>query len=124
MVWAAYRKRRSDWPALRVWIAIREIKSCYEADSERKEDPRYDTPQITSAFKSPNTTTKRLESALSALEHLNLVSFTPTAIRIGTGLDDLHHPNLRQLVSQTLSDIGHINTDRTLRMPRRKLRST
>ena len=121
MVWAAYRQRRLDWLALRVWIALWEIKCWYETGSERKEAPRYDKSQITSAIKSPNMTTKRLQSALSALEHLNLVSFTSTNIWVATNLDDLHHPELRQLAAQMLSDIGHVNTGRALRMPRRML---
>ena len=121
MVWAAYRQQRLDWLALRVWIALWEIKCWYETGSERKEAPRYDTSQITSAIKSPNMTTKRLQSALSALEQLNLVSFTPTNIWVATDLDDIHHPELRQLVSQMLSDIGHVNAGRALRMPRRML---
>ena len=121
MVWAAYRQRRLDWLALRVWIALWEIKCWYEAASERKEAPRYDTSQITSAIKSPNMTTKRLQSALAALEHLNLVRFTPTTIWVATNLEDVHHPELRQLAAQMLSDIGHANTHRSLRIPRRML---
>ena len=121
MVWAVYRQRRLDWLAVRVWIALWEIKTWYEARSERKEGPHYDTSHITSAIKAPNMTTKRLQSALSALEHFNLVSFTPPAIWIATSLDDLHDPELRQLAAQMLSDIGYVNTDRSLRMPRRML---
>ena len=121
ILWAAYRQRRLDWLAVRIWIALWEIKCWYEAASERKEAPRYDTSQITSAIKSPNMTTKRLQSALIALEHLNLVSFTSTNIWVATSLDDLHHPELRQLAAQMLSDIGYANTGRALRMPRRML---
>ncbi len=121
MVWAAYRQRKVDWLALRVWIALWEIKCWYETASERKENPRYDTSQITSAIKSPNMTAKRLQSALSALEHVNLVTFTTTNIWVATNLDDLHHPELRQLAAQMLSDIGHANAGRAMRMPRRML---
>ena len=68
-----------------------------------------------------NLTTKRLEATLSTLQHLNLVNFTSTNIWIATSFDDLQDPELRQLAEQMLSHIGHANTDRGIRMPRRML---
>ena len=121
MVWAAYRQRKLDWLALRVWIALWEIKCWYEARSNSNDTPHYNTSQITSAIKSPNLTTKRLETTLSALQHLNLVSFTSTTIWIATNLDDLQDPELRQLAEHMVSHVGHANVDRGLRMPRRML---
>ena len=121
MVWAAYRQRKLDWLALRVWMALWEIKCWYEARSEPDEAPHYDTSQITSAIKSPNLTTKRLDAALSVLQHLNLVNFTSTTIWIAISLDDLRDPELRQLAEHMISHIGHANLDRGLRMPRRML---
>ena len=81
----------------------------------------YHTSQIASAIKSPYLTTKRLETALSALQHLNLVSFTSTTIWIATSLDDLQDPELRQLAERMVSHIGHANVCRGIRMPRRML---
>ena len=49
------------------------------------------------------------------------MSFTPTTIWIASDLDDIRHPELRKLAAQMLSDIGHANTRRSLRMPRRML---
>lgn len=121
MVWAAYRQRKLDWLALRVWIALWEIKCWYEARPNSNETPRYNTSQITSAIKFPNLTTKRLQAALSTLQHLNLVSFTSTTIWIATRLNDLQDAELRQLAEKMLSHIGHTNTDRGVRMPRRML---
>ena len=121
MVWAAYRQRKLDWLALRVWLALWEIKCWYEACSNSDDTPHYNTSQITSAIKAPNLTTKRLENTLSALQLLNLVSFTSTTIWIATSLDDLQDPELRQLAEQMLSHIGHANTGRGIRMPRRML---
>ena len=121
MVWAAYRKRKLDWLALRVWIALWEIKCWYEARSDSNDTPHYNTSQIISAIKSPNLTTKRLQTALSALQHLNLVNFTSTTIWIATSLDDLQDPELRQLAEYMVSHVGHDNIDRGLRMPRRML---
>ena len=121
MVWAAYRQRKLDWLALRVWMALWEIRCWYEARSEPREAPHYDTSQITSAIRSPNLTTKRLEASLSTLQLLKLVNFASTTIWIATSLDDLQDPELRQLAEQMLSNIGHANTDRGIRMPRRML---
>ena len=121
MVWAAYRQRKLDWLALRVWTALWEIRCWYEASSNSDDTPHYNTSQITSAIKSPNLTTKRLQTTLSTLEHLNLVSLTSTTIWVATRLDDLRDPELRQLTAQMLSNIGHANMDRGLRMPRRML---
>ena len=121
MVWAAYRQRKLDWLALRVWIALWEIKCWYEARSNSNDTPHYNTSQITSAIKSPNLTTKRLETALSTLQHLNLVSYTSSTIWIATSLDDLQDPELRQLAEYMVSHVGHDNIDRGLRMPRRML---
>ena len=121
LVWAAYRQRKLDWLALRVWIALWEIKCWHQARSNSNDTSHYNTSQITSAIKSPNLTTKRLEAALSTLQHLNLVSFTSTTIWMATSLDDLQDPELRLLAEQMLSHIGHANTDRGVRMPRRML---
>ena len=121
IVWAAYRQRKLDWLALRVWIALWEIKCWYEARSNSDDTPHYNTSQITSALKSPKITTKRLEAALLTLQHLNLVNFTSTTIWIATSLDDLQDSELSQLAEQMLSHIGHANTDRGIRMPRRIL---
>ena len=62
-----------------------------------------------------------MQTVLSTLEHLNLVSLTSTTIWVATSLDDLQDPELRQLAAQMLSNIGHANTDRGVRMPRRML---
>ena len=121
MVWAAYRQRKLDWLALRVWIGLWEIRCWYEARSNSDENPYYNTSQITSAIKSPNLTTRRLETALSKLRHLNLVNFTSSTIWIATSLDDLQDQELRQLATQMLSNVGHANIGRGLRMPRRML---
>ena len=121
IVWAAYRQSKLDWLALRVWLALWEVKCWHEARSNPGDAPHYNTSQITSAIKSPNLTTKRLETALSTLQDLNLVNFTSTTIWIATSLDDLQDPELRQLAAQMLSHIGHDNIDRGLRMPRRML---
>ena len=121
MVWAAYRQRKLDWLALRVWIALWEIKCWYEGRSNSDDTPHYDTSQITSAIKSPNLTTKRLQTALSTLHNLNLINFTSSALWTATSLDDLHDPELRQLAEQMVSHVGHANVDRGLRMPRRML---
>ena len=121
IVWAAYRQRKLDWLALRVWIALWEIQCWYEARSNSDDTPHYNTSQITSALKASNLTTKRLGATLSTLQHLNLVNFTSTNIWIATSFDDLQDPELRQLAEQMLSHIGHANTDRGIRMPRRML---
>ena len=121
IVWAAYRQRKLDWLALRVWLALWEIKCWYEARSNSDDMPHYNTSQITSALKVSNLTTRRLEATLSTLQHLNLVNFTSTNIWIATSFDDLQDPELRQLAEQMLSHIGHANTDRGIRMPRRML---
>ena len=121
MLWAAYRQRKLDWLALRVWLALWEIKCWYEARSNSDDTPHYNASQITSALKVSNLTTKRLEATLSTLQHLNLVNFTSTNIWIATSFDDLQDPELRQLAEQMLSHIGHANTDRGIRMPRRML---
>ena len=121
IVWAAYRQRKLDWLALRVWLALWEIKCWYEARSNSDDTPHYNTSQITSALKVSNLTTKRLEATLSTLQHLNLVNFTSTNIWIATSFDDLQDPHLRQFAEQMLSHIGHANTDRGIRMPRRML---
>ena len=121
IVWAAYRQRKLDWLALRVWIALWEIQCWHQASSNSNDTPHYNTSQITSAIKAPNLTTKRLETALSALQDLNLVSFTSTTIWVAASLDDLQDPKLRQLAEQMLSNIGQANIDRGIRMPRRML---
>ena len=121
IVWAAYRQRKLDWLALRIWLALWEIRCWYEARSEPNEVPHYTTSHITSAIRSPNLTTKRFQTALSTLQHLNLVNFTSSTIRIAASLDDLQDPDLRQLAVQMLSNIGYVNFDRGLRMPRRML---
>ena len=121
IVWAAYRQSKLDWLALRVWLALWEIKCWYEARPKSHDTPHYDTSQITSAIKSPNLTTKRLQTALSTLQHLNLVNFTSTTIWIATSLDNLQDPELRQLAEHMISHVGHANVDRGIRMPRRML---
>ena len=121
MIWAAYRQRKVNWLALRVWIALWEIKCWYEARSESDVTPHYSASQITTAIKSPNLTAKRLQIALSALERINLVTFTPTAIWIATNLDDLRDQELRRLAAEMLDNIGHGNAGRGLRIPRRML---
>ena len=121
MLWAPYRHRKQNWLALRVWIALWEIKCWHEAASERKEDPRYDKSQINTAIKSPYMTTKPLQSALSALVHLSLASFTGNTACIAIKLDELQDPELRQLATRMLSEIGYTNTHRSLRTPRRML---
>ena len=121
MVWAAYRQSKLDWLGLRVWLALWEIRCWYEARSEPNEIPCYTTSHITLAIRSPNLTTKRFRTALSTLQHLNLVNFTPSTIWIATSLDDLQDSDLRKLAQQMLANIGHVNFDRGLRMPRRML---
>lgn len=121
LVWAAYRQSKLDWLALRVWLALWEIKCWHEARSNSNDTPHYNTPQITAAIKSPNITTKRLETALSTLQQLNLVNHTSSTIWIATHLDDIHDPELRQLAERMAAHIGHDNVDRSLRMPRRML---
>ena len=121
MVWAAYRQRKLDWLALRVWIALWEIKCWYEARANSDDTPHYNTSQITSAIKAPHLTTKRLQTALSTLQHLNLVSYTSSTIWIATSLDDLLDHELRQLAEHMVSHVGQPNVDRGLRMPRRML---
>ena len=121
MVWAAYRLRQLDWLALRVWLALWEIKCWHEARSNSDGTPHYNTSQITSAIRYPNLPTKRLQIALSTLQQLNLINFTSSTLWIANSLDDLHDPELRQLAEQMVSHVGHANVDRGLRMPRRML---
>ena len=121
LVWAAYRQRKLDWLALRVWLALWEIKCWYEARPDSGDTPHYNTSHISSAIKSPNLTTKRLQTALSTLQHLNLVSYTSSTIWIATSLDDLQDHELRQLAEYMVSHVGQPNVDRGLRMPRRML---
>ena len=121
IIWAAYRQRKVNWLALRVWIALWEIKCWHEARGESDVTPHYSTSQITTAIKSPNLPANRLQGTLSALERLNLVTFTPTTIRIAVSLDDLSDPELRQLAEEMLDNIGHDNVGRGLRIPRRML---
>ena len=121
IVWAAYRQRKLDWLALRVWLAVWEIKCWHDARSQPDRARYYDTTQIASAIKFPNLTARRLQTALSALKHLNLVTFTSTTVWVATTLDDLQDTELRQLAAQMLSNIGHGNSGRGLRMPRRML---
>ena len=64
---------------------------------------------------------KRLATAVSALQQLNLVAFTSTTLWIATDLDDLLDLELRELAVEMLSHIGHTNLARGLRMPRRML---
>ena len=110
-----------NWLALRVWIALWEIRCWHEARGEPKLTPHYSTSQITAAIKSPNLPAKRLQGTLLALERLNLVTFTPTTIRIAASLNDLCDPELRQLAEEMLHNIGHDNVGRGLRIPRRML---
>ena len=121
MIWAAYRQRKVNWLALRVWIALWEIRCWHEARAESDVTPHYSTSQITTAIRSPNLTAKRLRNTLSALEQVNLVTFTPTTIRIASNLEDLRDPELRQLAEEMMHNIGHGNVDRGLRIPRRML---
>ena len=121
MIWASYRQRKVNWLALRVWIALWEIRCWHEARTESDVTPRYSTSQIATAIRSPNMTEKRLRNTLSCLEQINLVTFTPTTIRIASSLDDLHDPELRQLAEEMIHNIGHGNVDRGLRIPRRML---
>ena len=121
IVWAAYRQRKLDWLALRVWLAVWEIRCWQKARSQPDRGPYYDTSQIASAIKYPNLATRRLQTALSALKHLNLAKFTSTTVWVATTLDDLQDTELRQLAEQMLSNIGHGNLGRGLRMPRRML---
>ena len=121
VVWAAYRQRKLDWFALRVWLAVWEIKCWHEARSQPHRAQYYDTAQIASAIKFPNLTARRLQTALSALKHLNLAKFTSTTVWVATTLDDLQDTELRQFAAQMLSNIGHGNLGRGLRMPRRML---
>ncbi len=121
IVWAAFRQRKLDWLALRVWLALWEIKCWHEARSNSKDTPHYNASQITSAIRAPKLTTNRLEAALAALRNLNLVNFTPSTIWIATSLDDLQDPELRQLAKHMVSHVGHGNVNRGLRMPRRML---
>ena len=121
LIWAAYRQRKVNWLALRVWIALWEIKCWHEARAESDVTPHYSTSQITAAIKSPDLPAKRIQTTLSALEQLNLVTFTSTTICIASNLDDLRDPELRQLAEQMLCNVGHGNVDRGLRIPRRML---
>ena len=121
IVWAAYRQQKLDWLALRVWLAIWEIKCWHEARSQSDRARYYDTSQISSAIKSPNLTAKRLQTALSALKHFNLAKFTSASVWLATTLDDLQDTELRHLAAEMLSNIGHGNLGRGIPMPRRML---
>ena len=121
MIWAAYRQRKVNWLALRVWIALWEIRCWHEARAESDVTPHYSTSQITTAIRSPNLTAKRLHNTLSALQQVNLVTFSPKAIWIASNLDDLRDPELRRLAEEMMHNIGHGNVDRGLRIPRRML---
>ena len=121
ILWAAYRQQKLDWLALRVWLALWEMKSWHQARSKSDNIPHYDTSQIASAIKSRSLTAKRIATALSTLGHLNLVNFTSTTLSMATDLNDLQDFELRQLAEQMISNIGHANVDRGLRMPRRML---
>ena len=121
ILWAAYRQRKLNWLAVRIWLALWEIKCWHEARSTSDEAPHYNTSQIRSAVKSPNLTAKRLASALSALQHLNIVNFTSTTIWMATCIDELPDSELRRLAEKMVSSIGHANVARGLRMPRRML---
>ena len=121
ILWAAYRQRKLDWLAIRVWLALWEIRCWHQARSNSDDAPHYDTSQIASAIKSPNLTAKRLSAAVSTLRHLNLVNFTSTTLWIATDLDDLQDLELRRLAEQMVSHIGYANVGRGLRMPRRML---
>ena len=121
MVWAAYKRKKLDWLALRIWIAIWEIRCWHETRKNSDFTPHYNTSHITAAIRSSNLATKRVLTSLSALERLNLVRFTSSTAWVATRLDDLRDPQLRRLAEQMLSDIGHTNLSRGLRMPRRML---
>ena len=121
ILWAAYRQKKLDWLALRVWLALWEIKSWHQARSNSDNIPHFDTSQVASAIKAPRLTTKRITTALSTLGHLNLVNFTSTTLWIATDLNDLQDFELRQLAEKMLSNVGHANVGRGLRMPRRML---
>ena len=121
IVWAAYRQRKLGWLALRVWLALWEIKCWHEARSNSDGTPYYDTSQIASAIRSPNVATSRLKTALSTLQHLGLINFTSSTIWIAASLDDLQDAELRHLAKQMAANIGHANVARGLRMPRRML---
>ena len=121
ILWAAYRQRKLNWLALRVWLALWEIKCWHEARHNSEYSPRYDTSQIASAIKTPNMTAKRLATAVSALQQLNLITFTSTTLWIATDLDDLQDLELRGVAVEMLTHIGHTNLARGLRMPRRML---
>ncbi|MDE0206948.1 MAG: hypothetical protein OXP66_13095 [Candidatus Tectomicrobia bacterium] len=121
ILWAAYRQRKLNWLALRVWLALWEIKCWHEARHNSVYSPRYDTSQIASAIKTPNVTAKRLATAVSALQRLNLAAFTSTTLWIATDLDDLQDLELREVAVEMLSHIGHTNLARGMRMPRRML---
>ena len=121
ILWAAYRQQKLDWLALRVWLALWEIKSWHQARSNSDNIPHYDASQIASAIKSPSLTAKRITTALSTLGHLNLVNFASTTLWITTDLAELQDFELRQLAEQMVSNIGHDNVSRGLRMPRRML---
>ena len=121
MVWAAYRQRKLDWLALRVWLAFWEIRCWHEARSDSDRSPHYHNSQIASAIRSPSSGSNRLATALSSLQHLNLVDLSSATLWIATGLDDLRDPELRELAEDMLTHVGHGNVDRSLRMPRRIL---
>lgn len=121
IVWAAYRQRKLGWLALRVWLALWEIKCWHEARSNSGSTPYYDTSRIASAIRSPNVATRRLKAALSTLQHLGLINFTSSTIWIAASLDDLQDAELRHLAKQMTANIGHANLARGLRMPRRML---
>ena len=122
LAWAAYRQRKLDWLALRVWIALWEIKCWHEARANFHGLPHFQTSQIASALRSPKLPTKRVEAALSALRRLNLVDFAPVSIRISASLDDIvEDSELCDLATRMLTHIGHANAGRGIRMPRRML---
>ena len=121
IVWAAYRQRKLGWLALRVWLALWEIKCWHEARANSDHTPYYDTSQIASAIRSPNFPTGRLKAALSTLQHLGIIKNTSSTIWIAASIDDLQDAELRHLATQMVSHIGHTNVARSLRMPRRML---
>lgn len=121
IVWAAYRQRKLNWLAVRVWLALWEIQCWHKARQNSNDSPHYHTSQIASAIKSPAVTPKRLTTAVSALQKLNLVAFTSTTLWIAASLDDLQDPELRVLAEGMISHVGQANLARGLRIPRRML---
>ena len=121
ITWAAYRIRKIDWLTFRVWLALFQIKSWHDATLRTGNSHLYNVRQIAQAIKSDNLPLYRLTQAINNLHSLNLAHFSPQSITFSQRLDDITDPELHQVATHMLNNLGNSNASRSLRMPRRIL---